>query len=717
MAKSIIYIRITGPLNPFSNNVKSGDWLGINLLLNGVETLIHEAPTVNRTVQGAWIQKKNETEDSAKRMIQKMSQDWRNVGGANNVKVWYTDEPPIPLAPGHYMAIELQNPLWTFGTTIGQAFSNGKAVVAMLSNVPPPTPKTVTLTQTNTVDCSNKRITYGIAITGGTAPYTVQGTATGTVPSPGTSNIQLIRGLATNIVVRDSLGVEIGRKLLTPVISLENSYFNISVSQDGASPLAVVTPNVELPSELFPIDYSLDDSTYQGSGNFPDLDFEETYTVYIRDKFGCKVSKTFVTPKELEGVTEEENYKRVFQISNAGTLLWKKLEAFSTTVKKNFTNTLSCEEMSLLAYSYVQEFDDSDLIVSQFKSSYDFHKVTLLTDNGPIELFPVMQSQNMRLVEKVDAKLFRDPDGALGIYFRNGNKYIEGTDTPNGENSPYDDMNLPSWARFGATIRVDGIGTVKIKRIKTDPTRGLYVQTDTGYFSVTDDDGRVQANYDRQDYNTYEFGMLVNSIPNGGFGQVIIEAGFNDLVEVTAVSERIKRIKDSNQYYLIQWSDPENKANIVHQTGITHFARMMGSLMFLTKSNSETERSDSGAINLRQEAYRTAVLKLAVYGHGMENKLHLASGMENFQINGINYRKTKMESEYQGASNIYIIESEFEAGGNQLGTNVDELVLKEPLTGITAKPSIPETIPSFLDVGGSTLLLNGAGGFVRIEGD
>src|SRR5690606_32671564 len=257
---------------------------------------------------------------------------------------------------------------------------------------------------------------------------------------------------------------------------------------------------------------------------------------------------------------EEEIYYRVFQISNAGTLLWKKLETFSTTIKKNFTNTLSCEEMSRIAYSYVQEFDEGDLIVSQFKSSYEFHKVTLITGAGQIELFPVMQSQNLRLVEKVDAKLFRDPDGALGVYFRNGDKYIEGTDTPNGESSPYDDMNLPSWAKYGNTIKVDGIGTIKIKRIKTDPTRGLYAQTDASYFSLMDDNGFVQANYDRQGYNTYEFGFFMNSVPKGGFARVIIEAGFNGLVETTIISERIKRIVDTNDYYLMQWSDPENKA-------------------------------------------------------------------------------------------------------------------------------------------------------------
>ena len=707
MAKSKLVIQVNAYLAPFGNNVFSGDWLGL-VLDDGNENTdtitVHETPSLNRTVKGLYINKKQNATDSAKNLASKFSADWKNTGGTNNIKVTYLS--------GNQIEFELQNENWTFDSVKGTGFTNGKITQVSLVNSIVATPKSFSIEIGTTGNCTNKTIEYTATIAGGISPYTIRGTADGNVQSTTTSKIiNLKRGIATNVSVVDSVGNAIGSVAIEPPINLEPSHFNIAVSQDGASPSARVSANVVLPNSIFPLTYSLDDTNYGSSGNFPNLDYEQNYILYVKDKFGCTITKNFVTPEAVGGLENlDEQYERYFKISNAGTLIMTKKRQEGE--KRNYSNTLSCAEIVNMPYRYCQEFDPTDIISQQFKSSYDWHRVTLFTGGQGIELSIVEQSKNLRIVEKVDCKLFRDDNGGLGIYFRNGNTYIEGTTTANGSSS-YDAIDLPSWAAPGNKVYVDGIGTISIKRILTDTDRGLYLQMGASYGSLTDEDGKVQANYNRQPYNTYEFGFFMSIVQNTG--KIVIEAGFNDMIEATYESELIKSVSDDDRKYLIQWSDIENKAGIVHQTGITHLARMYGSLRFLTNSESTTYRGDNETFNLEQNVYRTAELKLAVIGHGMENKIHLAAGMEDFFINGINYRKQKMESEPIEGTNYYIITATLETGGNELEVNRQELVLKEPLTSVTAKASIPDTVPSLLAIGNGGLMLNGSGGGIIVN--
>lgn len=633
------------------------------------------------------------------------NRDFKNIGGINNITASVRGDNEVMLT------LTAEN--WIFLDPTGSSISSAR-ISFEKENAAPVTPKTLDVVLGETVDCANKKISYDLTIGGGTAPYSIQGTADGTVSSAGTSKeINLFRGIPATIIVKDSLGVEIGRKSLSPPIAIETGFFNITTYQSSGAINVDTAPNVNLPSTILPLTYSIDDSTYGSSGSFTGLSFETSYTVYIKDKFGCKISKLFVTPEEITGADDlPTNYARYSKISNAGTLIFKEYKVFSSTVKKNHTNTLSCEEMTRIAYSYTQEFDTGDFIVQQFKSSYAENTVTLLTESGSFNIVPVLQSQNIGLLEKVDCKLFRTVDGGLGIYFRNGNTYEPNTTTVLGT-SEYSATNLPTWAETGKLITIDGIGDVLIKRVTRDSNVGLYIQTGALRTTEAIEDGKVQVSYNKQNYNTYEFGFYMSSVVS--YGRIIIEKGFNGLVEKTYVSERIKKITDSNDYLLFQWNDPENKADIVHQTGISHFARLKASLTLKTSSESDTYRGDNASFNIDQDAYNIGILRIAVFGFLMQEKLHLASGMENFVINNLNYRKTKLESEIQEASNIYILEGELELGGNNLEVNADELVLKDPLTGITNKPSIPAVIPSILAVSDSRLVLNGVGGFVLVS--
>lgn len=708
--KSKLILQFNDFLSSFSNTPKSGDWLGILLVHpdpNVANITIHEAPTVNRDVKGAFIG------STPSNMVAKFHQDWRDTGGTSNVKFTY-------ISATNRMEVELQNELWTFGdlfgsgeAILGQAADNGKITQISLVNSANSQPKTVSATLTGLHACVNNRLNYVVNITGGIAPYTVQGTIGGDLQSSdGSANVVLTRGVPVTIRVLDSTGTEIGTTSLSPPIPLHPSLFNIRVSQLGNSPLAEVSENVNLPSEIYPISYSLDGTNYGSSGNFPDLSFEQNYTVYVRDGFGCSITKTFVTNEDLSGQTEPETETRIAYVSNAGTLIMAECVMLDTKTKRNYSNTLSKGENVNFPYQYIQEFDPTDLIVQQFKSSYNFNRVLIWNKGAVAEIVPTLQSQNMRLVEKVDCKLFRDSDGKMGIYFRNGNSYVQGTTTANGA-SDYSEVNLPSWAEADQIIDIDGIGLVRIERISRDSERGLYVKTNTSYGSLIDDDGIVQANYNAQNYNTYEFGFFMSAMPDEF--QVIIEFGYNDQVERTFKSELIRRVNDDCKKSILVWSDPENKAGIVHQTGIVHYARLNLRITPKTNSESSTYRGDNETFSLSQSVYRTVDVRAMVQGHLMENKLHLAFGMDDFYLNGIVYRKSKMESEPIEGTNYYEIRATLETGGNELDTNKSELVLKDPLTEIGSVIVIPDPVPSLLGTGNGGFVLNGSGGGIIVD--
>ena len=627
--------------------------------------------------------------------------DYRNTGGTDNLKATINNDGDIE--------ITLANAQWQFVSVTGTSISTARMSYTM-SNVTPPTARSFNHVLTG-ADCINAD--YSITINGGTPPYTITGTPTSYSGATSPSTFQLQRGTPAAVAVWDSLGVLVQKKSITPPRNIKPGYFTVTVTPVVGSNTVTVAPNIVLTSDLLPIEYSLDGITYKEAGSFSGLAFDSTFTMYIRDVFGCVLTKTFVTLSDT-GATVEQNYFRYAKISNAGTLIFAEKTTFTNQVKKNTSNTLSCMEMSGIPYEYTHEFDSDDTIVQQFKSSYGYHKITMLTDGGAKYIEPILQYENLNQSEKVDASIFRTTGGKLGLYFDGGANYIPNTTTidPDTQASVYTASYLPSWSKVGQTVSIDGIGDKVINRISTDSLRGLYLEFDEVYTSLVDIDVLVQADYNRQDYNLYEFAFPMSMV--NGDARIFIEMGFNDLVERTFVSEYIKKVDDTDNKLLIKWSDPENKAGIVHQTGITHFARLYGTLKHKTISTSELYNSDSGAINLDQRTYVSADFNCIVKGFGMENKLAMAAGFENFSINGLDYKKESWESEALGDSNIRDIKGVLQLGGNDIEVNAEEIVLQDPVTPLTDKPGVPATIPNILALDVDALVLNGDGGFILV---
>jgi len=617
--------------------------------------------------------------------------DHSDVGGTDNLTAIATGLTPT----SGDVVITLVNANWQIVSAGVQGFGT-----ATFENEPIPAPKDFTY-QLVSGDCTNAD--YDLNIQGGTPPFTISRSGTfNVVTSSRTPNISILRGVPNVVTIVDSNSDQIGSKQIVPPKVLNESDFTIDLTQESGAK-ATVTPNVVLDDLLLPVTYSINDVDYNSTGVFSSLSFETQYTLYIQDTFGCKRQKIFITPQEItNGDTVTTNYERHFEISNGGSGIFSRL----TESPSNFNDSLSFEEKVKLPYeTTIFQYKDWNFI-GQFKSSYNYHKITLIENGSATYIDPVLQVQNLGLQEKVDCKLFRDVNGALGVYFRNGANYVPNTTTTDGT-SDYDATNLPSWGRTGTTVVIDGIGSIKIKRVTTDNTRGLYLQTNASYSSNNDADGKIQANYNAQPYNTYEYIFPISNIDN--CARIIIEIGFDiagqSNIELTYGSERIQKITDKKGFLDFSWRDPENKSGMVHQTGIISrlllpYIKWVGN----SESTSELFDTDSESVSLKQDVKDVKLLIATVIGFKMQQKLQIAAGMEEFNIDGINYKKREMTSTPLKSSNWYRIEATFEFGSNKLEVNPDEIVLNPPSTPITNKGPQTTLQPSPLILSGGKLI-------------
>lgn len=651
-----------------------------------------------RTVKGQFVRNDSSISGNTSNMAYYFGLDHKDLGGVNNFSA---------VGGADVMVVTVANPNWQF---VNATISFG---TALIENDPVPEPKDFTFEMAD-VDCTTAD--YDLDISGGTSPFTISGSNTSPLnTSSRTPTITLNRGLAKTITIWDVNNEIIGSKNIVPPKVLNAADFTISLSQESGAK-ATVTPNVVLDASILPVTYSLDGVTYSGSTSFPGLSFNTQYTLYIKDVHGCVRTKIFITPEEITGGEEvTTNYERYFEISNAGSAIFTKLEGSPT----NFSNSMSFEEKVKLPYeTTVFQYVGHDF-VGQFKSSYGYHKITLMENGSATYIEPVLQVQNLGLQQKVDCKLFRDVNGKLGVYFRNGANYVPNTTTVDGT-SDYDAVNLPSWARNGTIAVIDGIGAVTINRVTTDTNRGLYLQMNTSYSSLTDDDGKIQANYNEQPYNTYEYLFPISSIEN--CARIIIEAGYliddEPQIEVTYGSERIQKITDKKGFLDLSWRDPENKSGMVHQTGIVNrmllpYIKWVGN----SESSSELFDADSETVSIKQEVKDVQLLIATVVGRKMQQKLHIAAGMEEFMIDGINYKKREMTSSPLKSSNWYRVEATFDFGTNQLEVNPDEIVLNPPSTPVTSSGPIAKVLPSPLAISSDAFVKNSDGGLVLISED
>lgn len=341
------------------------------------------------------------------------------------------------------------------------------------------------------------------------------------------------------------------------VLSSGNVTINVDESPSGAT----VTVNVINTSQLT-LEYSLDDVVYQSTNVFTGLPIAG-YTCYIKDQFGCTITKGFAVTSETPTTDVSEPFEFV---SNQNSIRYAKKTPPTTTsgllelsetyrIEKyesgdDFTNVgatsnetgveflttgqtptdwtngsalrkispascfdyqnsdtlLSCQEPvnPRVRYTAIQKYNSCDIIKTQFKSNYANINAEIIDENGIVATPPLTQvTNNLSRLDRRDATIINLSGNKTGIYFTSGNTYDFLTGFVNGSYSL--NGNLPEFGVVGTYVEIDGFGTHLIEDITISESINARILVFDFIYTGPTTILEVKSVYSVANFEVYEF--------------------------------------------------------------------------------------------------------------------------------------------------------------------------------------------------------------------
>lgn len=603
----------------------------------------------------------------------------------------------------------------TNGTFVSASYTGNVLIMggATINNSPQTSLPSISASLTGNGDCST--VEYSITATEGVSPYTLkQGLTTLLTGWDGLAHtVDVPRDSGSvSFSVTDDNGELVNTFKIVPR-QLKTGEFKIRSTQYiGYSDFYI--ENVNPVANTEPIEYSLDvqgtltGGNYQVSNSFTGV-LPDIYELFIKDKYGCEVTKT-IEIRALEDATEEQN-PRYFDVPKGNSIIMSECATFDKDIKPNYNNTLSFNELSNINYKVVQYYDPSDFEPIHFKSSYPYHVVTLhKCDGTKQDIPPILVQENLGSQEKVDCEIF-PLDGQTAVYFDGGNQYEPGTTTIIGA-SDYTQF-LPPWAVEGQIVSIDGIGSYEIVELgyDSDLQRGYFI-IDVVTGSATS--GKVQVTWNIQPYNVFEAYIPFTNVDKA---RVVIEKGFsfNEIDGNPWLSEILATKENEKDDLLIEWSSSKNQSDIVFFSGVHFTKRSKGKLRPIFPNSSEIAEGDSRAYSISNEFYQHYRLELERLSAREVHQLLVASMTDGFKVNGESLViKPDAEIEALGESNYFSFKCDYAAGGNEAAVQPDSLALNSS-TGVIGGGGTgkPVALPSY--DGESRVSVNG--GFITVGGE
>ena len=481
-------------------------------------------------------------------------------------------------------------------------------------------------------------IGYGTFGSGGTIPLSNDNTY-----NP--FHFDVLRGL--KIYVKCQLGdetavsqqpIKIPGNLYPPDIIINNS-------PEGATVVVEV-----LSSTGLNLQYSLDSTTWQTSNVFSGLE-AGNYTLYVRDQFGCLKSNTF-------SVDEYGIQSPYFYISKSNSIRFAQRVNWGVCNNyKTDENTLSCEADVKLPYKEIQQFQSCDKITTQFKSNYDNISAVIVEQNGsenPLLIEP--KTNNMRLNDMRDARIYNLGSGKTGIYFLSGNIYDYATGSDTGQNYVLNGA-LPEWAVVDNHIRVLGAWFI-IEDIIYDENRNAEVIIiDNTYFG-NDNITRVASVFNRFNYEVFEFTVNMSNYTDQNI-RVRINNDDNSFESLVHLSELINVKEGQKNTVEIIYKNNTN-TDIFYATGIEHKIR----LPLLRKDAKpniklENHETDTNTVQIMAEKREGKEFVFEPVTEGIMNKLTQALIHKFVFIDRIGYvcNSNPNVDGALGNSNLYVVKA------------------------------------------------------------
>ena len=498
-----------------------------------------------------------------------------------------------------------------------------------------------------------------LIIEGGVSPYKIyvnyelkQSNAISLVKIP------IDRHQSNHIRVTDSQNKNIGT-----VISFANRKVEVNDITTVVSNLSSgSTINISvafISSSVSPYEYSIDGITYQTSNIFTGQS-TGTYTIYVKDNFGCITSKQVV----VDGTTTVT--ETVFDISAINALRF----ALYGTGKKNQNNTLSNNELRLTNYTYFQKYLENDVITTQFKTNAQYINCFYLDkDSAVTQLTEIKKTNNIGLKQKSTSTYFNLENGKSGIYF--GVVNLLDYDTDAFVETVNYGFALPQWANTeGSLVTIDGIGQVPIDNVVYSETYNSFVlEFNIAYTGSPITNKIISAEYNLQPYEIYEFDTTVIKDCN-----VIIEVGTaSDDIKFTYISECIKMVEDSEFLFEITYWDDENKGNMNYQTNIKHKLRLNGYQDYIGEQETEGYNGDKEFYVTDNVIYDVQKFTFKQLSSQMASKLRMVVAHSYLLINGLYYKLSEApEVSGDGNYNLKTFSVSLKQGGERFLTDEQE---------------------------------------------
>ncbi len=477
--------------------------------------------------------------------------------------------------------------------------------------------------------------------------------------------VQLDRSSVDNISVTDASNDDlIGQTVSTspPKVFPGSVFLSIENTSSGSN--VTITHDL-LSSEIIPYTFSLDDITYKSENFYGNL-APGNYTLYIKDAFDCVIEKTFL----IDGQTEI--VETIFSISIVNALRFSLMD----NSKKNHKNTLSHTELKKLAIPFIHRYTLGDIPPTQFKTNANYIDVFAMDETGnTTPLAPVKMTENIGVKEKSTSTYFRISEGISALKFG----IVDSLDFVTEaliETVNYG-FTLPEWCGTeGQLITIEGIGELPIKKIGySDGYKSFVAEFDINHIGAPIIDKIISTTYNIQPYEVYEFDTEIASLPESFNVAICVGTDINN-IDFTYVSERIKRVIDTDSLLEIDYWSIRNKGGMVYQTGIKHKIRLHGQFDYVGEQKTEGYNGDEDYFVTDNEVYDSQKFYFYYLSSEMAHKLRVILTHRMLNINGIFYKISESpEITTDISNNLKTLTVILKTGGDEFLTSDQEIII------------------------------------------
>lgn len=447
------------------------------------------------------------------------------------------------------------------------------------------------------------------------------------------------RGSSFKFDAENVLGNSVTKTIQTPppIDTASDRIRVVVIKSTSGATATVIYPY----TDMLDYEFSLDNANWQTSNTFSGL-LEGNYNLYVKDNLGCSKIIPFT-------ILEENFGEPVVFISKENSFRFIEPNGeYETDENRTF-----CKSAAKLNYGYIQEFLNTDIITTQFRSNFNQVAVTVFNITDDTSVFvPINKlTNNIGLKSKYNqVKKYQISSTQFGIYFESGQ--ILDYDT-NSITDTYDlNGSLPIWAVLGNIIQIDGTSYV-IDSIGYDENVNAEVLIFNGSSSVITENVTASCVYNIHDYEVYEFVVDMSDYLDK---EIRVEISNQDpnFGNYTWKSERISIVEILDKYLEIRYYNSTN-TNVIYSSGIQHLLRIpYNTIKAVDSDSNESYKTDTNTHLLNSDVYEITDFEFIPLPLELYRKLKIALSMDNVFIDGVGYTKNaEFQKENLGSSNLY----------------------------------------------------------------